>query len=400
MLAASSRFDTDRREYAFHTALLSFALAGVGAFLFVSEPQPVALTADTTIQRFVVLTSYLSMVNALTGYRLLTDEQDKISRIEKLAQRQFRKDWIGRVIVSFAVAWILSTACQAVFGLLISKVLVGTELPRIVMMLLFAVYGAALGFGVAFFIVGVDDVEINWLIIILGVGAILLSMTLVANQNWWQRSVSALGIDSGSGTFFNITVIVIGLVALTLGRDLIADLKLLTEVRSFPSSGFNIIRFGLTGIGLGIVGVGLFPTEGLPFSHEMHLLSAHVMAVLCILGMLLISVITPNIFPTNFVYFSGVLGIICILAIVAHFAQRLQFVAMELMLFGLFGVWVFFFRFQTKHYVRQQLIREIRRELAESLLPGHQAASNKWFLKYPELVREAIGNSEGITLEQ
>jgi hypothetical protein len=37
---------------------------------------------------------------------------------------------------------------------------------------------------------------------------------------------------------------------------------------------YNFIHFDLTGIGLGIVGVGLFPTEGVRFSHELHMVRA------------------------------------------------------------------------------------------------------------------------------
>jgi hypothetical protein len=353
VIAQLSRFQTNRSGYAFFTGLLTFTLGGAGAVLFAADPPNVPLAADTTIWRFVLLTAYISMAVSLIGYRLLAFDQDKISSKEKLAQLQARKDWLARIIVSFAVAWILSVVCQAVFLMLIGKLFIGAELPRLVMMLLFAIYSAVLGFGVAFFIVGVDDLELNWLIILLGGGGFLFSTTLVANPDWWARSVSALGIDGGSGTFFNVTVIAVGLVALTLVRDLILDLKLLTEANMFAWRSYNFIRFGLTGLGLGIVGVGLFPTEGLRFSHELHMVSAYVMAVLCILGMLLLSLIAPNIYPSRFVYFSAGLGALCILAIVAHFTGFIGFVPMELTLFALFGAWVFFFRAATKQFFRQ-----------------------------------------------
>jgi hypothetical protein len=170
--------------------------------------------------------------------------------------------------------------------------------------------------------------------------------------------VSALGIDQGSGTFFNITVIAAGLVSLTLGRELIADLKLLTAAKLFPPAGFQWIRIGLTGIGLGIIGVGLFPTEGLSFSHDLHLASAYGMSGLTILGMLTLNLLAPNIYPQQVVNVSRALGVLCVLIVIAHFAGLLSFVVMELILFAFFGGWMFYFRYHTMQYVRQQVIMQ------------------------------------------
>jgi hypothetical protein len=83
------------------------------------------------------------------------------------------------------------------------------------------------------------------------------------------------------------------------------------------------------------------------------------MAILCILGMLLLSLIAPNVYPRGFVYFSGGLGALCILAIVAHFAGVVAFVTMELILFGLFGAWVFFLRAVTKQFFRQHRVEAL-----------------------------------------
>jgi hypothetical protein len=93
----------------------------------------------------------------------------------------------------------------------------------------------------------------------------------------------ALGIDPGSGLFFNITIILVGLVAMT-ARDLLDDLKLLTEMRLFPSSGYNFTRFGLTGMALGIVDIGL--SDGrMVFSHFLHQLTAYVVVGIKLIGM-------------------------------------------------------------------------------------------------------------------
>jgi hypothetical protein len=356
MTPTNSRSQTRRSVYALMIGLLSLLLGGFGAFVFVSEPLEIGIAADSTIQRFILLTFYISLTMSLIGYRLLVDEQDLLTDLEKLNLRQTRSDWTGRVAVSFAVAWILSAVCQAIFILLIGRLFSDVMFSRIVMMLIFAVYSAILGFGVAFFIVGVDDIGLTKLLAILAVGGILFSATLVTDLEWWKRSVSALGIDPTSGIFFNITVIALGLVALTLARDLLADLKLLTGTGLFPQRGYDWLRFGLTGTCIGIVGVGLFPTEGLSFSHDLHIFSAYLMAVLFILGMLLIDNIAPNIYPKTFIYSARVLGVVCILVFAANLMKYLEFVPMELILFMFFGVWVFYFRSETKQYIRKQVL--------------------------------------------
>ena len=78
---------------------------------------------------------------------------------------------------------------------------------------------------------GFWGVELFFVFAGLTAGAVLFSATIVSNREWWQRSVSALGIDPGSGLFFNISIITVGLVALTYARDLLDDLKLLTELQ-------------------------------------------------------------------------------------------------------------------------------------------------------------------------
>jgi hypothetical protein len=359
MMTANSRSQTRRSIYATLIGLLSLLLGGIGAFVFTADPPDVRLAADTTIQRFVVLTFYIGFVISLIGYRLLIDEQEDLDSIEKLNIRQTRHDWVGRIAVSFAVAWILSAVCQAVFILIIGKVFAEVTFPRAVMMFIFAIYSSVLGFGVAFFIVRVGGMELTKMLAALAIGGLLFSVTIVTDFEWWRRSVSALGIDPTSGTFFNITIILAGLVALTLARDLIADLKLLTEAGLFPQRGFDVLRHGITGTCLGITGVGLFPTEGLSFSNGLHLLSAYGMAILFILGMLFIDNIAPNIYPKPFVYAARGLGVVSILLFVAHLAGYLAFVPMELMLFTGFGVWVFYFRFETKQYIRKQVLPSV-----------------------------------------
>lgn len=356
MSEAQPQFETHRTGYALATGLVALVLAAVGAIVFTSEPEMVKLAADSTALNFVLLTFYISISISLIGYRLLADERPDFTPLEKLAEHQVRKDWIGRFSVSFALSWLLVIACQAFFVLGVGKLFPDAEVPRIIIMLLFVVYGGVLGFIVAYFIVWIDDVEMNWLLISLAVDGLLFSATVLADPSWWQRSVSALGIDSGSGTFFNITVIVVGLVALTIGRDLIADLKLLTEAKLFPTRGFEIVRLGITGIGLGIVGVGLFPTEGLSFSNGLHLLSAYGVSILCVLGMLGLHLIVPNIYDARFTLVSRVMGGGAVMVALSHFFGPLGFTPMELILFAICGVWIFYFRHATKQYVRQQVI--------------------------------------------
>src|SRR6187549_2747223 len=101
MSDAQPHFETHRNGYAFATGLVSFVLAGVGAIVFAADAPMVRLAADATVLRFVLLTFYISISIALIGYRLLADERPGFTPLEKLAEHQVRKDWIGRLSVSF-----------------------------------------------------------------------------------------------------------------------------------------------------------------------------------------------------------------------------------------------------------------------------------------------------------
>ena len=355
MRAVMSRFEKRRIRYAVRMGLLSFVMGAVAAFLFTWDQPSVKVAGDPAIWSFVLLTFFISLVTSVIGYRLLAYEQEKVSRLERLAQgRSRRKGWAQRFIVSFAVAWILATACLAVFLFVISKWLESADLSRFVMMLLAAMYAAILGAGVTFFIVGVDSVELFFVFAGLTAGAVLFSATIATNREWWQRSVSALGIDPGSGLFFNISIILVGLVVMTYARDLIDDLKLLTEMQLYPSSGYNFMRFGLTGIGLSIVGIGLFPTEGLPFSHFLHQSTAYVVVGISFVGMFFLSKIVPTVYPKGFIYGSAALGVLCLVVIISYTPIHLEFAWMELILFFLIGVWIGSLGHETEKYVRRQ----------------------------------------------
>jgi hypothetical protein len=82
------------------------------------------------------------------------------------------------------------------------------------------------------------------------------------------------------------------------------------------------------------------------------------MSGLTILGMLTLNLLAPNIYPQQVVNVSRALGVLCVLIVIAHFAGLLSFVVMELILFAFFGGWMFYFRYHTMQYVRQQVIMQ------------------------------------------
>jgi hypothetical protein len=122
----------------------------------------------------------------------------------------------------------------------------------------------------------------------------------------------------------------------------------------FPSSGYNFMRFGLTGMALGIVGIGLFPTEGLVFSHFLHQLTAYVVVGISFIGMFFLGKIVPNVYPKGFVFSSAALGVTCLLVVLVYTPIHLEFAWMELILFFLLGIWIGFLGHETEQYVRRQ----------------------------------------------
>jgi len=228
-------------------------------------------------------------------------------------------------------------------------------------------YSTVLGFGTAYYVSSISKHHLIRLIGAVLILGLVISFMIVQDDAWWTNSISFLGHAEGSSIFFNLSIIAVGLIALTLAQDLLDDLSILSQARLFPRLSYSIFKYGLIAVCAGIVGVGLFPTTVSTWSDTMHNISAHGMSVVLIIAMFTIGVVAPGVYPLSFIAISFGFGLVCAFAIYLHFGPAvLNFVALELVMFALFGAWIFLFERYTTGFINKQDPELIRTRLAEN----------------------------------
>ncbi len=358
-------FEAKRIRYALGSGAVTLVV-GLAAALLLLYPLPMVgwfnrfvwfggqVRSDLSVGSVcALLTLLIGLPVGIIAYRLYSAEREDLSPTERILERG-RSFWIGRVVVSVVITALLTMGVTFAFYML-DTFFTGARIPMIQALLVCTVYAGTLGFGMAYYVSGMGTLSLLRLIGITLVLGLAVSFSIAQDREWWRNSISFLGHDPQSGVFFNLTIISVGLIALTLSRDLLDDLYVITERGRFPQRGFYVLRVGLVLVCVGIVGVGLFPTAITPLSNDLHNISAHGMAILLVLGMLGLRLIAPQIYPSLFVRLSAGFGLLCVAAIAAHFALRwINFVTLELLLFALFGVWIFLFKRYTQDYIRHQ----------------------------------------------
>lgn len=336
-----------------------FLLNGLDSVTWFGSPQTPELSIGAIC---VLLTIVITFPICVIAYRLYSHLRDDLTDIEKVIERG-RQDWIGRLSVSFAVMFMTAVGCTLAFWL-IGNAFTNARITYVTAALVAAVYAGAIGFGVAYYIAGLGEKNLLMLVGAFAGLGLFISFLVAQDDEWWRDSVSILGYDPGSGIVFNLTVIFVGLLALTFARDLIDDLEVLNKMGRFPLNSFRLVRIGLTLICVGIIGIGAFPTRITELSTFLHHLFAHVMIIMFMLGMFALDRIAPNIYPAPFIKFSRICGVVCAVSLVAYYILGIiNFVALELILFITFGTWIYVFNRYTKNYIQRQNPQEIRQAL-------------------------------------
>jgi hypothetical protein len=177
------------------TALVALGVSLIVALiLFLNAPTPIHLIAEQTIIRFEFITALLSMGIGLLEYGLLsrakTQQADSAVTVPILGRHLSLQLWLEAVIVSFSVAWIMTSACR----ILLDFVLPDATLSTFGSILLYSLYGALIGFTVAIFSLAISNKGLNLLLgFLMTVGLLYCILILAADRSWLQRSVSYLG---------------------------------------------------------------------------------------------------------------------------------------------------------------------------------------------------------------
>lgn len=313
-----------------------------------------------------LLALLITPVVSLAGYRLFSHESDLLTDVEKIVERG-RQYWVLRLGMAFVMTFTLSLGTMLLFYF-IEQLFLGAEMTVIAGIIIAVLYGGLLGYGVSFYICGIGEQNLMRLAGAIFIAGLVASFLIVQVPDWWRNSLSFLGHAPGSNVVFNLTLVSVGFVALTFVRDLLDDLSVLVYAEKFPRHGYNIIRYGLVSTAVLIMGIGLYPSAINPLSDFVHNAIANILSVIVVLGMFLLGWIAPNVYPKRFVQLSLGFGGLCVVVFVLHYVLGvINFVAFEIILFLLFGAWLYLFMQESKTYIRQQDIRKMQTIITQNV---------------------------------
>lgn len=187
-----------------------------------------------------------------------------------------------------------------------------------------------------------NTMKISTLLATFLVIGIFISMLTAHDPNWWHYNFSALGAGEGvSGEAFNWTLIIAGMIAVSLASFLALDLKVLkgSGILS-PKTRAMVIRVCLSGIGIFLAFVGIFVVSAYPV---LHVLSATGMTVIFGAMIIILPWIVPN-FSKAFYIASYILLLALVIAawlflVVGYF----NLTALEMIAFAIIFTWLILF---------------------------------------------------------
>lgn len=176
------------------------------------------------------------------------------------------------------------------------------------------------------------------------IAGVFLSMVTAANPLWWQENFSSLGsTDTASSVAFNFTLILSGLILITLSFHIIEDLhRFLTSNKPKQSTArrLNLLKLLFVFIGICMAGVGFFPYSEAPIMHN---LSAYSM----VLGFAVMIVALKKILPFIDAAFLAnsyfIVGLVALSYVLFTRVGYLNLTAFEMIAFGLTFAWLLMF---------------------------------------------------------
>lgn len=164
----------------------------------------------------------------------------------------------------------------------------------------------------------------------------LTSITTTTNHDWWRNHFSALGMgDTLSSHTFNLTMIIAGLIVISLSHYIIQELR--TIRKYFPqltTRKTDILRGMYLYIGGMMIGVGVFPYDKFRQLHDFcgHSLSAVFLAMIVLL---------PWLIPGFSAWFIGVSYLL--VGVVAYAYWTFLHGPVSLLIVETIGMLIFFF---------------------------------------------------------
>lgn len=204
------------------------------------------------------------------------------------------------------------------------------------------------------------------LVIFLVLG-VLTSMLTTADPYWWTKNLSALGTgDDFSGAAFNLTLIIAGVLVVTLADFVTVDLRTSPVMGAIDDEvGQRRVRhitLSLILLGVFLAGVGAFPVDDRQLTHIIVSI-----AMVFVYGYLVLRLrwLVPKL-TTAFYVIGYVFLAVSVVSLVLYLVGYWALTAMELIAFVLVFTWLIMF-IRTVAAVEQDQVEQDRAEVDRAL---------------------------------
>ncbi len=244
------------------------------------------------------------------------------------------RDAVALTIAAASIAALAALAAYTVFQRMFQGLLLG----RIAATLMAAATVAAGCYLLTVIAQGMSSSGVAVLLVSF-LGAGVLASTLSAdNPGWWQSNFSALGIStSSSASAFNFTVMVAGIVLITLADYLADDLARWSAIARGTVLG---VRVTLTVIGVCLIGLGVIPVNLSRLVHDLF-------AVTTIVGFGLLILTSPVLLrglPSTFIVTTWIFGgLMLVIVLLWRVGRAYNFTAVELLSVLIIFAWLALF---------------------------------------------------------
>lgn len=323
---------------------LSFALpvalvfAVIWWFIFHSLHTSIGLTGWPSIGSATLINAgIITFIGFILGY-LRGQKALQVEQRLQLSKPKFVFD-----CVTLAVAYtIISIVITAVAIYAFSEAFKGVMMPSTSAVMVVAVFAAITVYGIINTSVHLQSSDIVNALTLFIAGGVYASMATSQDPYWWQINFSSLGTTSSfSSLAFNITLILAGLLLLSLTDHLLADLAIIIKgKKSSIKARIQAIKFLFIFISLSLAGVGLFPWNKYPLLHDS---SAYLLVVVFSVIIIGLRWLMPNI-SKSFLANSYMILVVLLMSFAMwrpfHYFNQTAF---ELIAFTLTFVWLVLF---------------------------------------------------------
>lgn len=286
-------------------AIYYAGISGIVAFLIsfvLFYPAIVPLFGRQSIGFMV---SVIASLTALVIFFLVAEQQNMALAGGKLSL--YRKFHV--IFTTAALAFVHAAVVFLVFAagyFLVQDAFKGLSLDSLTASILVAVSVALSSYAVYLAAVNITTVRVSSVLALFLVSGALTSMITAENPQWWEIHFSSLGgDDSFSSAAFNITLIVAGIVIVSLSDYIANDFAKLQHTHTkYIKDKANIVRIVLALIGMFLAFVGLFAYNEYP---EIHNTSAGGMAIMFIGLVLGLPWLVPSFTRAFFMFSYGLM---------------------------------------------------------------------------------------------